>query len=325
MEAFAADPCHVTKETHSILPTDGPYDDPEHGPGPDRRAAASDPALPPTPGIRRKTLHLAARLAPEMTARILARRYLSTPAHVDHAHIASRPDISFHAFEPDTAILRHAPRGEGNGATPRRILVAPGHDGHYRQFSRLVRALQNRGAEVDVLIMPGHLEPPKTVCSLRDFTVVIREAAAQSGPYDGLIAHCVSCNGALLALAEGLSVPRMVFISTPVYLDKLVAFAGRQYGLTGHCLHRFVHHVSRLGDPYPLNAPWQPIAETRDEPLLLIHASDDWAAPAEDLKDMQGVWKNLSIQILDHGDHNTILNVTSAIRGAAEFMTAQQG
>ena len=269
--------------------------------------------------LRRKVVLTAANLTPTLAANRLARRYLTSgQAILDEMHGKAYP-CTILPLGQDAALLRYV--GAPNTAAAPRVLIVPGHDGHPRQFARLVQALITRGAAVDTLVLPGHGHRDSPPCTLRHMVTAIRRAHLAQGPYDSLLAHCVTANATLYALRDGITVSRIVFASTPVDLPALVRYGGQQYGLSGSCLDHFTTHVDRLGAPYALDTPWHLIAPTRPEPLLIVHASDDWAAPIHNLAPLATLWPKAQIAAFNHGGHNSLFNVTSAIERMAAFLT----
>ncbi|APZ53573.1 alpha/beta hydrolase [Salipiger abyssi] len=267
---------------------------------------------------RHNVLLLASRVAPAITAALLARRYLKSSNFVGPVQRRTRRGVSFLQAAPDVAVIRHQPQGVRRG----RVLLVHGHDGSVRQFARLARTLRNAGAEVDALILPGHLDPVRRMCSMATVTRAIRHCAETLGPYDGMLGHCVSANGLLFALDEGITSPRVVFVSTPIELHKLIRLGGTQYGIANGCLDRFVQAVSRLGAPYPVDLPWQPLAARRGEKLLAVHARHDYAAPVKDLDALGRIWPDAQVDIFEQGDHNSILNMNAPITAITEFLSA---
>ncbi len=287
-------------------------------PSADASVSVEEPPLPFKARVKRMILNSSAVLAPSFTANKLAHRYLQSDHGymVDLAHGRQRFDVS--TIGQDMAVLHSSGATAAEDAP--RILVVPGHDGHYRQFVRLMRTLEKKGAWVDMVALPGHLYPEKTICSMRDMTEAVKRAVQENGPYDAIVAHCVTANATLFALRDGLECPKIVLISTPLDLPGLVRFGGQQYGLSGRCLDRFVDRVSELGAPYALDTPWKPIAKERSEDLLVVHARADYAAPVEHIYEIDGLWQGAEIAVFDHGGHNTILNVKSAVNRIADFL-----
>ena len=264
---------------------------------------------------RRRALHLAAALAPRLTGRLLARRYLSPASHLDTAHVA-RHGAELVPLGAEAALLRHAAL---RGGAPR-VLLVPGHDGHVRQFSRLVRDLRRAGAAVDLLILPGHLHPARTLCSLADIVPAIRLCLDEHGPYDAVGAHCVGARSLLFALGEGLACPRAALISTPVDLPALIRLGGTHYGLEGAALGQFEAGVARLCAPYDPGTDWRPPAMARRGETLVVHARHDYAAPVAGARALAEAMPGARLEVFEEGDHNTILNHAPASRMLAEFL-----
>lgn len=267
---------------------------------------------------RRLALSVAARALPAATARLLARRYVTPSGQFTEACDAPRGWIFTEVQQAGQTLLRFAPTVPGTNSP--RILIVPGLDGRLRQFMRLIRAFQDGGATVDVLVLPGHLDPTPEPCDLGRIVQAIRDLGQSTEVYDGLVAHCVGCNGTLLALDQVRLARRMVFVSAPLVLPNLVRFGGGQYGLRPPCLDHFVRRVSDLGDPLPLNTPWQPIAATQPAPLLVLHARHDGAVPVRDVSGITKAWPGARLCVLDHGDHNSVLSLHAVIDQVTDFL-----
>lgn len=287
----------------------------------------SAPAPPPRRGLRaglRRTAMLSAtKLVPALAADRLARRYLTAEQAVIDDLAKRRHRFEVLDLGQDTALLRATFPAAAPGAP--RVLIVPGHDGHFRQFTRVARALQKRGAALDMLILPGHGYAARRLCSLHDMVESLRRAVECEGPYHGIVAHCVAAHATLRALDEGVTCDRVALVSVPLDLPALVRLGGRQYGLSGRCLDLFVARVNALGAPYAIDRDWRPIAEARREALLIVQARNDYAAPVENVRPLAQAWPGARMVEFDHGGHNGILNVTSAINEIAGFMVPQQG
>jgi alpha-beta hydrolase superfamily lysophospholipase len=279
----------------------------------------AEASVPRVKRLRRSVLLALAALAPRRTARFLGRRYLTSGAHVAPGQMAGAGPADLLPLDADGGILRYS-AGTGAGRPEKRILLVHGHDGHVRQFARPIRALRQAGVGVDALVLPGHLAPDRTICSMRNIVEGIKAAVTKHGPYDGIVAHCVSANATLFALAEGLPCDRAAFISAPLDLKGLIRLGGTQYGLRGRCLDLFVQEVSRLGAPYAVETPWRPLAAGCRIPLLALHARHDYAAPAAEVEALAKVAPDARVKVFEQGDHNTILNMSIAATALVAFL-----
>lgn len=259
---------------------------------------------------------MAMRLAPETLARILARRYLRpNVALLDDNEAVTRWGEVIRPM-PGVTLLR---RPAASGPRAPRVLIAPGLNGHFRQFTRLAGALSAVGLTVDFLVLPGHDHHGEGLCSLGDIVAALQAASAQDR-YHGIVAHCVSANAALLAPGATAPVARLALVSAPLDLPRLIRLGGTQYGLTGRCLDRFCHHVSALGTPWPTDSPWQPGASAREDAILLLHGRQDFAAPPEDLEQVTEVAPKARIALFEDGGHNSILTMHAPCSHLAAFM-----
>lgn len=266
---------------------------------------------------RRLLLGAASVLLPDRTARTLARRHLST-AHGFLDELArTKPRFDIIPIDDRAAILRPITTAARSGRP--RILVVPGHDGHFRQFTRLLGALHHAGCAPDLLALPGHTRAGEDLCTIPEIVTAIEHAFATMGPYDGIVAHCISGNAALFALDKGLHCPRLALISVPLDLRRLAVLGGTQYGLSGAMLERFVMQIDRLFAPYSIDHPWRPIAVERLEPILAVHACTDYAAPIDDVRRFVDLAQDARIVEFEQGDHNGILNVKAAVREVSAF------
>ena len=272
--------------------------------------------------FRRRLLEPAARMLPKPVAAILARRYLRPSADFLTGYDRYAPNNAQHLTEGGVTRIRFSPLRHAAIPTSQRVLIAPGHDGQFRQFLRLSKRLADAGVEVDLLVLPGHSGPRLKKCSIREIVGALRTCVDRHGPYDALITHCVSSNAALFALEAGPLAPKVIFLSAPINLPALVRRGGAQYGLHGACLNQFVDAVSHLGQPWSLDRPWQPTVRDRSEELLVLHCRNDTSVPVEDAAAVSQVWPGARMDVLLHGDHNSILTLHEAIDRIVAFVVA---
>lgn len=273
--------------------------------------------------LRRVVRRCLGRIAPGYASRVFARRYLITSESFLKDIGLEVRGITLVSLSEDHYLLR-VPLPDGRQLA-RRVLIAPGHDGQFRQYVLMIQQLQARGIQADVLVYPGHRVARSAVCSIRHIVDSIQQAAAQHGPYDGLIGHCVGSNAALFCLRDGLSFPRLALVSTPIDFPKMVAVGGGQYGLTGAHLNTFVQEVSRKGLPYPIDLPWKPLVAQRQEPLLIVHAQNDWVAPVSDTEELAAAWPGARRLVIPGSGHNEVLFSRSAAKALAAFFAEEAG
>jgi len=135
-------------------------------------------------------------IAPRIMAQVLARRYLTSTANLVDSLGKIKQEFSVIELDDDSSVVRF--KNLRRDAAVSRVLFVPGHDGHFRQFARLVKQLTTNDVDVDVLVLPGHVHPERTVCSVKSIVISIRTAFESLGGYDCVVAHCVSSNSVIL-------------------------------------------------------------------------------------------------------------------------------
>ncbi len=283
--------------------------------------AAEDDTLTVTPHAHpfARFLPLAHKIAPGETAKFLAKRYLNS-SHAMLTDLAERPDMFSQTPVGDGLVLHFKP--EDRPVDAKRVLIVPGHDGHFRQFLRMITALHKAGFAVDFVALPGHLTPEAYACDMGMMARIIRATVNKCGPYHGIVTHCVTANALIFELANGPLSDRIVLASLPLNVSKLVRHGGELMGLSDAPLDRFVDAVDALGAPYHLDTDWRAICKDRTERCLLLHSQDDFAAPVDDIYALRDVWPGTQTQILERGDHNGIVAMRSASDSIIAFMSA---
>ncbi|GGG82900.1 alpha/beta hydrolase [Salipiger pallidus] len=272
-------------------------------------------------GRKRRLVQAGSRLMPSLMARILAWRYVCSTVSLDRSKVDARSDVAYVPLTDAYGLLRSS---VPKGAAQRRVLLLPGKDGDIRQMARMARALRRDGAEVDAMVLPGHLEKARTPCDFGTLTDAIGHAMDEGGPYDAVVAHCVSASPIPWLLAEGHSAPRVVMLSTPLDLRQLVYVGAQQFGITGACRDAFLYWVNRYGGRHDILRDWRPVARARTEPLLLLHARTDHAAPIADVEELARTWPGARLQVFETSDHNGILSNACAIAEVAAFVRADE-
>ena len=263
-----------------------------------------------------KAVPSVAQVFPRLTAKVFARRYLQSEHQIlrDVRH----SETPFEVIKCGAGYILRLDATDAQG-TRRRCLIVPGHGGHYKQFLRLIRNLHKNQFSVDILAFPGHLGKKRETCSMRSIAQTVRTASKQHGIYHLLVAHCVSANAVLFELENGPLSARYAFISIPLKLQNLIRSGGELIGLAGKSLSYFIKQVDALGAPYQLDKDWYKVAESQSAPLLLLHSTNDFAAPFEDIAPLQRTWPAAQVTLYESGDHNGIVTSKRTVARLVTF------
>jgi pimeloyl-ACP methyl ester carboxylesterase len=107
------------------------------------------------------------------------------------------------------------------GKANRRVLLVHGWGGKAAQFFSFVGPLLESGLEVIAFDAPAHGASSGSFASGPAFARAARMVAEAKGPVHGIVAHSLGAAGSAIALAQGLTAERVVFLA-PAALIKLL-------------------------------------------------------------------------------------------------------
>jgi len=149
----------------------------------------------------------------------------------------------------------------------------------------------------------------------------ILAVAATLGPIDAVVAHSFGCGGVMLAMSEGLTVDRAVFIAPPL-----------------RTANRWLRYAERLGVSQEVAAAAQSIYERRigapramfdfraelialDVDLLVIHSADDERNPIADSQEVVPSCRRAELVIVDGLTHRRTARDPEVVAHIADFVT----
>ncbi len=262
-------------------------------------------------------IEVADRLAPSLASELALRAFL-TPART------ARPDRERALLEiarPLTLSAGGVPLAAwawGEGPT---VLLAHGWAGRGAQFGALVPALVNRGRRVVTWDAPAHGDTPGRRTTLAGMAEVIRTVAARVGPVEAVVAHSFGAAATTIALARGLEVARVAYVS-PLYaigstVDRFTAAlalspaARRDFELalaTANLVGRDELEGARL-------------APRLTTPLLVVHDRDDREVPYRDGVAVAAAWSNARLVTTAGLGHRRILTDPEVVDLVGGFVT----
>jgi pimeloyl-ACP methyl ester carboxylesterase len=159
------------------------------------------------------------------------------------------------------------------GKADRRILLVHGWGGKAAQFFSFVGPLLDNGFQVVAFDAPAHGASSGLFASGPAFARAARVIADGTGPFHGIVAHCLGAAGSTIALAQGLSVERVVFLAPAAFIEPLLEqfIRLRQIPepIAGELRKRFAVRYSTEIVSVPL------MAEKFLVPVLIFHDPED--------------------------------------------------
>jgi pimeloyl-ACP methyl ester carboxylesterase len=200
------------------------------------------------------------------------------------------------------------------------VLLVHGWEGRGAQLSPFVRPLIAAGFSVVTFDAIGHGLSSGSRSSLPHFAWSVRGVAdAFSGPH-AIIAHSLGCAATTLALRDGLSTERLVYISPPLDPSDYVARFGDILNISAPVLDRM---KLRIEERFLRKWSDYSLAESAREmtaPLLIVHDRDDDDTSHADGVTLSETWPGAKMISTSGLGHRRILREPSVIEAATRFI-----
>lgn len=200
------------------------------------------------------------------------------------------------------------------------VILAHGWEGRGGQLTPFVAPLLERGYSVVTFDAPGHGVSPGSRSSLPHFTWAIRAVAdAVTSPH-AIIAHSLGCGAATLAMREGLSVNRVVYIAPPLNPVDYTARFGDILGLDDTTIRglqkRIEERFARKWSDYSLAES----ARMMTAPLLIVHDREDRDTFYSEGAALAEAWPGARLMTTEGLGHRRILRDEQVIAEITRFV-----
>lgn len=233
--------------------------------------------------LLRRGLDLLQRLSPALAAELAYQFFITPmPSKLAARRRALPTDwqaLDWQAEGRRLTAWRHRLALESHGPRPR-VLLVHGWAGDAGQMLPLAGMLWDAGFEPLLLDLPAHGRSAGWRTHLPEFVAVLRAAGERFGPLHAVVAHSLGALAASQALARGLAVERLVLLAGSAPPRQVLAWYGASFGLSAAVLARLRRRLEGLSGGQGLEI-FEPawLAARLAQPTLLLHDSDDRAAP----------------------------------------------
>jgi len=269
--------------------------------------------------VMRGALRVLSRTSPRMATRIAAdlfmkpRRFRTPPREQALMEGAERLDIRV----GEDTIIRAWRWGHGPV-----VILTHGWEGRGSQMASFVAPLVESGRSVIAFDAPGHGTSDGNRSSLPHFAWALRSVAAavsENAP-DAIIAHSLGCAATTLALREGLTARRVVFVSPPLdptdYTNRFGDILGLEAKIVDRMRMRIEERFLRKWSDYSLAGT----ARTMTTPLLVIHDRDDQETLWSEGAALTDLWPGARMMTTEGLGHRRILREPSVIEPRLAFV-----
>ncbi|WP_224368043.1 alpha/beta hydrolase [Hyalangium versicolor] len=204
-----------------------------------------------------------------------------------------------------------------------RVLLVHGWSGYGGQLTAFVEPLVAAGFSVVAFDAPAHGLSSGRYSSFPDMARVIRAVAQATGGPHALIAHSLGAAASALALRDGMSVERAVFLAPPSDPRKAVAFLSRELALPERAKARMVERLeARLG---PLQQYVVPdFVPSLKVPVRIFHDAHDEEVRLESGEAIARAWPGATLVRTEGLGHHRILYTPAIVSEAVAFIAASR-
>jgi pimeloyl-ACP methyl ester carboxylesterase len=205
------------------------------------------------------------------------------------------------------------------GAGPTVALVH-GWEGVGGQLAAFAPPLVAAGFRVVTFDAPGHGAAGGRRSSLVHFARALRAVVGCSGEAQAVIAHSLGAAATTLAMAQGVSVRRAVFIGATAGPRDWTEQFVRRFGIADPVMARLRRRTEQK-----LGLRWEdldvvPMARRRCEPLLVIHDRHDAEVPWSDGAAIAEAWPGAELVTTAGLGHRRILRDATVVARSAAFV-----
>ena len=217
---------------------------------------------------------IASRFLPEIARRHAERLFTLPPRYAGR-----RPHPADARRETITVDGRSIVAWQAGPATAPGVLLVHGWGGRGVQMGGFVAPLLARGYRLVWFDQPGHGESGRGRVALPDFVRSVEALAATHGPFAAAIGHSLGAAALGLALRRGLSLERVIFLSSPASIGEHAHDFGRLLGITPRIREAMRARLERrYGVRFEDIDQIDDLARLR-LPALFVHDNDDAEVP----------------------------------------------
>jgi len=209
------------------------------------------------------------------------------------------------------------PNLDGDGP---HVLLVHGWDGGAHQMLPFVRPLVEHGYVVSLFDLPAHGSSDGDHTTIREIADVIRAIGESQGPFAAVVAHSVGAAATTLAMLEGVSFERAVFVAPPISLESQARAFATSIGADDASLVPMLATIRGIvGRPIDGETWLRDVAAMTSE-ALVVHDRNDRIIPFASAERLAAHWPRARILATDGLGHARILRDPSVVGEVVRFI-----
>lgn len=207
------------------------------------------------------------------------------------------------------------------GTGGRVVLLVHGWAGRASQMAPLGRALASEGYRAITFDLPAHGASGGETTSLPQVERVIRVLAEHAGTVHAIVGHSFGAIAAMLAVAEGLAVDRIVVIGAPATASHMADSFIEAIGSGERAKRQFLERLERRFGV----EMWRQFSPTRlsqqiAADALIVHDVDDRVVPYTQALELWRAWPAAARMTTAGFGHNRILKQSDVLEDVVDFI-----
>jgi pimeloyl-ACP methyl ester carboxylesterase len=257
-------------------------------------------------------------VAPGLAAHVAAHMFMTPPRHKTPPREAdvARAGTPF-AIAAGRARLSARRYGEGPV-----VVLVHGWGGRGSQLHSFVEPLVALGFSVVTFDAPAHGASSGRTSSLPGFARALRAVVGAVGPIHGVVAHSMGAAAVMLALHDGIDIPRAVFVAPPSsaleFFRRFSAYVRLPDAVARRAKRAIERRARRrLAD---LEASFLAPDRASATPLIVFHDEDDRDVPLTSGEAVVEAWPGAELVRTKGLGHRRILRDPAVVTEAVRFL-----
>lgn len=231
----------------------------------------------------------------------------------------ARPRVSRSLAEAEEHMIA-VPSGEvatwrlGQGPA---VLLVHGWEDDNALWGPLADQFTASARPVVAMDLPGHGFSTATDTSARGVSKAVREVAKALGPIEAVVGHSYGCLATIVALAQGLQVPRVVLIASPVPRTRQRRRPDDEYEVAPEVVDRAME--LRAQGEEERREKLEEMLRSMTTPALIIHSIDDEQCPMENAERMAQLWPGAELLLVDGLGHRFVAQDGDVLQRTVDF------
>ncbi|MEE8410223.1 MAG: alpha/beta fold hydrolase [Myxococcota bacterium] len=204
----------------------------------------------------------------------------------------------------------------------RPVALVHGWAGRAGQMGALATTLADAGMQAIAFDAPAHGDSSGRRSNAIQFIDALWRVTADVGPLAGVVGHSMGSAVSAVAVAEGLVAERVVLISSPTLLKRIVASFAETIGITPEVEQIMRQRLqSRVGPEIWRRYSPLHVAPHIDAPTLVVHDVEDDEIPLSEARTLADAFPEARLLCTAGLGHTRILRDPKVVTAVATFLS----